>query len=104
MIITKHKKIDAAGTVAITSKSFTLRQLVIVVSDDGSTWKIRVEDNDTPPSIVVAPVDVAAPSTVSWINEKFEHPLPIVDGLDFVTVSGTHGTLDLWYSYDQPSN
>lgn len=102
MIITKHKRIT--GTVAITTLSIALRQLVIVVSDAGTTWKIKIEDNDSTPSIIVPEITVAAPTTVSWINELFEHPVPVVDGLDFVSVSGTPGVLDLWYSYDKPSS
>ena len=104
MIITRHKRIAAGGTIAITDKSIALRQLVIVVSNAGTNWNIQIEDNDSTPAIVVPPVEVGAPSLAAWINQKFEHPVPVTDGLDFKTNSGTPGVLDLWYSFDKPSS
>ena len=104
MIRTDHIRINAGGTIAIIDRSIALKQLVITVSDAGTTWKIRLEDNDTPPAILVPAITVSLPSTLSWIYQNFEIPLPMIDGLDFVTESGTPGVMDIWYSYWQPSH
>lgn len=103
MIVTKHTRIAAGSTIPLIDKTIALKQLVIVVSAAGTTWIARIEDNDTPPSILVAPITVAAPSTIAWIYQHFKEPLPMIGGLDFVTVSGTPGALDIWFSFEQPA-
>lgn len=104
MVITKHKRIAASGTVPLIAKTIALKQLVIVVSNAGTTWKIRVEDNAASPAIIVPPLTLTAPTTLAWVNEHFDEPLPMEGGLDFVTESaGTVGVLDIWYSFEQSS-
>lgn len=104
MIITRRKRIAAGSTIAIIAKTIALKQLVIVVSSAGTTWNIRIEDNSSTPAIIVPPIQVSAPSTLSWIYQHFDEPLPMQDGLDFVTISGTPGVLDIWYSFEQPAS
>ena len=103
MIVTRRKRIGAGGTVAIWGSTIVLKQLVIVVSDPGTSWKIRIEDNSTTPAIIVPPITLTAPSTLAWVYQHFREGLPMQGGMDFVTESGTFGALDIWFSFEQPS-
>ena len=85
------------------AKSLSLAQILIVCSSAGTSWVIRIEDLDTPPSIVAPPTTMSAPSGADPFSiDKFLNiPIPVVGGLNFVTVSGTPGVVDIWFSYAQ---
>ena len=103
MIVTKHARIAAGGTITLINHTIALKQLVIVVSSAGTTWIVRIQDAAAAPAIIVAPITVAAPSTITWIYQHFREPLPMDGGLSFVTASGTPGVLDIWFSFEQPA-
>jgi hypothetical protein len=101
-IVTKHKRIAAGGTVGLFTQTLALKQLVIVVSNAGTTWQVRIEDLASTPRIVLPSLVLTLPATGEPIKINYEHPL-MLDGLRFITESGTFGAADVWFSYAQQS-
>ena len=103
MIITKRRRIAAGGTIPLYSDTIALKQIFIVVSNAGTSWVGRIEDNASTPAILVPAINLSAPSTLSWIVQHFDEAIPMEKGLDFITVSGTPGVADIWISFEQPT-
>ena len=110
MIISRHTRIAANGTVVLHNKSIILAQIVFLVSGAGTTWSIKFQDEASPnPAIIFGPWTAALPSDGKPIILTFTNPsggtgcpIPITGGLDFVS-TGTAGVIDVWTSIHQPS-
>jgi hypothetical protein len=85
------------------SRSVTVRQILIVISSAGTTWKIKLQDMALTPAILVPPWTVIVPSDGKPFYQSFDNPIPMEGGIDFITVSGTPGVADIWMTADQPS-
>ena len=108
MIITKHKHITVSdgSPVELYGQSLALNQLVICCSNAGTAWVVRIEDEPPSPAlpaIILPAVTMVIPSGGVLFTEHWDEPLPLEGGLSFITVSGTAGVADIWFSFVQPS-
>ena len=97
-----HFRVAAGGTIHLYGNTVAIRQIVLSSSSAGTTWIVKIQDRASTPAVLIVPNTVTLPTDGFPLKVKFDDPVPMEAGIDFVTVSGTPGVADLWITTDQP--
>ena len=91
-------RITTNTTTNIAPASCFVTQIVITVESAGSSWKMRIQDKQATPFVLVPETTLSAPSTPTAVIIHFDEPIIMQSGIDVVTPSGTPGAVCIWFN------
>jgi hypothetical protein len=97
-----HKRISSNTTTNITDKGAAIKQIQISVASAGTSWKLRIQDRASPnPAVLIPDLALSAPTAPDTGKAFYDVPIPMENGIDVVTPSGTPGVSDVWIAFEQ---
>jgi hypothetical protein len=102
MFAPDRARIITSGTLTLIGVTRFVAQVVIVVNNAGTSWKLKIQDRASPAFVLVPEVTLSAPSTANAVIENFQEPIRMEGGIDIVT-TGTPGEVAVWFSYGEAS-
>jgi hypothetical protein len=97
------KHITTNATTIITAATAFIEQIVIVCSNAGTAWALRVQNREGTPKILIPAFTLAVPTDGKPIVHYFEEPLPMEAGIEIVTAGTTPGIVDVWTTAGIPT-
>jgi hypothetical protein len=90
-------------TTTIISQTAFVRQIIISIADAGTAWKLRIQDKDTIPFILVNDytLTIAAdgkPTMLDFTAQAGDLGAYMVNGVDIVTTGTMAGAVCVWIS------
>jgi hypothetical protein len=102
--IAKH--VAAGGTVTLIDHSVYVYGVILSCSNAGSGgWTVTMRDRSSTP-LQLVPAFVLGPPADGLAKSIDIHNIPayMMNGIDFVTTSGTPGVVDLWVTVSDQSS
>jgi hypothetical protein len=97
-----HKRITSNTTTNVTTKGAAVKQIQISVANAGTSWKLRIQDRASPnPAVLIPDLALSAPTAPDMGKAFYDVSIPMENGIDIVTPSGTAGVVDVWIAFDQ---
>lgn len=95
-----HARITDKSTTTIASQSRVLRRIIVVCSNAGTSWTLRIQDKAGSPAIALPSLTLAVPSDGKPLVVEFEQPGILMEGgIEIVTGGTTAGVVDVWIVY-----
>ena len=88
-------RINTATTTHLYVGPCFVQQIVISVEAAGTSFKFRLQDQSSPPMVLISETTLSAPSSPTAAIVRFEDPVFMKGGVDAVT-TGTPGAVCIW--------
>lgn len=90
-----RKRITASTTTTVVPVPCSVRQISISPKDVASAWKLRIQDQSSPPFVLVPDFTLAVPADGKPTVIKFDDPARMDIGVDAVTSGTAAGELGI---------
>jgi hypothetical protein len=99
-----RKRIITSTTTTFIAQSTFIRQIIISVVDAGTTWKLRIQDKDTIPYVLVDDYTLSIasdgkPAMLDFTGQAGDLGVYMIKGIDIVTTGANPGIACVWISY-----